>query len=171
MRGSFFFFFLPPFFFLWVCVCARACACARKGALLQRQRWRPDQTRRTTGEADGHVSGDTRTKVVALKLNIFSPLAACFGSDSGGCGEEGRKLDTGKRNARLQVEVAFGIGGDLLNHCWMTFRPLKCCGWNFHLGLDEGLPRKVVVVSRLCLLLNATEQQMNVSTHHRVPPT
>lgn len=157
-------------FFLCVCVgvcvyvCARLRVCKGGSAAAAAAATRPDGRR---GSGWSRLRRDAN-KSCCLKLNIFSPLAACLERIR----EEAKDGSWTPANGTLVCKWKWRSAlGDLLNHWWMTFRPLKCCGWNFHFGLDEGLPRKVTVASRLCLLLNATEQQMNVSTHHRVPPT
>lgn len=143
-----------------MCVRARLRVCERgSAAAAAAAATRPDGRR---GSGWSRLRRDAN-KSCCLKLNIFSPLlAARFKRNR----RRGR-TDAGHRQriACLKLEVAVGDLGDLLNHWRRTFRPLKCCGWNFHFGLDEGLLRKDIVASRLCLiLLNATEQQMNVST-------
>lgn len=149
-------------------MCAHACdVCERESAAAATAAATRRDGRRGSGWS--RLRRDAN-KSCCLKLNISSPRAACLERIR----EAGKDGSWTPANQTLVCKWKWkwrSALGDLFNHCWMTFRPLKCRRWNFHFGLDEGLPRKVIVASRLCLLLNATEQQMNVSTHHRVPPT
>lgn len=107
--GARFFSFFLLFVGVYMCACVRAPARVRG-----RERCSSgssggggDQTRRTTGKRMV-TSPERRKQKLLPQVEHFLPTSSVFGADSGD--GEGRKLDTGKRNAGLQVEVEAAVG-------------------------------------------------------------